>query len=49
MLKYREAYVDPGHDYYQQKYRERVIKNLERKAQELGMKLIPDPVEARVS
>lgn len=43
MLKYRDEYVDPGQDYYQQKYRERVIKNLERKAQELGMKLIPNP------
>ena len=43
MLKYREAYLDPGQDYYQQKYRERVIKNLDRKAQELGMKLVPNP------
>ena len=43
MLKYRDEYVDPGQDYYQQKYRERVIKNLERKAQELGMKLVPNP------
>jgi len=38
MLKYRDEYVDPGQDYYQQKYRDRVIKNLERKAQSVFLK-----------
>ena len=41
MLKYRVQYIDPGQDYYEQKYRDRVIKNLQRKAQELGMQLVP--------
>jgi len=41
MLKYRDAYVDPGQDYYQQQYQDRVIKNLQRKAKDLGMQLVP--------
>lgn len=43
MIKYREEYVDPGQDYYEQKYQDRVIKNLQRKAQQLGMQLVPLP------
>lgn len=42
MLKRREEYVDPGASYYQEKYRERVVKNLERKAEKLGYKLVPN-------
>jgi len=42
MLKYRQAYVDPGQNYYEQKYRERRLKNLKRQAKELGLKLIPE-------
>lgn len=41
MLKYRDQYLDPGQDYYEQKYRERIIKNLQRKAKELGLQLVP--------
>jgi transposase len=41
MLKYRQDYVDPGQDYYEQQYRERVLKNLNRKAKALGMELVP--------
>jgi transposase len=44
MLKYRVDYVDPGQDYYEQKYRERIIKNLQRKAQALGMQLVSAPI-----
>ena len=43
MLKYGEEYNDPGQDYYEQQYRERVIKNLQRKARELGMELVSQP------
>jgi transposase len=43
MLKYRQAYKDPGQDYYEQKYQERVLKNLKRKAEELGFDLVPQP------
>lgn len=41
MLKYRQDYVDPGQDYYEQQYRDRVLKNLKRKAKSLGMDLVP--------
>ena len=41
MLKYRQDYVDPGQDYYEQQYRARVLKNLKRKAKSLGMNLVP--------
>jgi transposase len=41
MLKYRTQYIDPGQDYYEQKYRDRVVKNLQRKGNELGKKLVP--------
>jgi transposase len=41
MLKYKSEYKDPGADYYEQQYRSRVIKNLERKAKKLGLELVP--------
>jgi len=41
MLKHKQEYNDPGQDYYEQKYRERVIKNLERRAKDLGLQLVP--------
>ena len=41
MLKYGQEYNDPGQDYYELKYQERVIKNLQRKAKEFGMELVP--------
>jgi transposase len=41
MLKYRQPYVDPGERYYEQQYRERVIRNLRRKAASLGLELKP--------
>jgi transposase len=44
MLKHKEQYHDPGQDYYEQKYRERVIRNLQRRAKELGMDLVPQGV-----
>jgi hypothetical protein len=44
MLKYKQAYQDPGQDYYQQMYQERAVKNLKRKAKALGFDLVPQPV-----
>jgi transposase len=41
MLKHKQAYNDPGQDYYEQKYHERVIKNLQRRAKDLGLELVP--------
>lgn len=43
MLKNRKTYNDPGQDYYEQKYRERVINNLKRRAKELRRELVPSP------
>ena len=41
MLKHGSEYVDPGQDYYEEKYRERIIKNLHKKAKNLGYKMVP--------
>ena len=41
MLKFGEAYVDRGIEYYEQKYREQEIKALHRKANALGLRLSP--------
>ncbi len=43
MLKRREPYHDRGADHYDQQYRQRVIRNLQRKAARLGMRLEPIP------
>lgn len=39
-LKYGKEYVDPGVQYYEKKYRNRVLKNLKRRARLLGYELI---------
>ncbi len=44
MLKNREAYKDPGEQYYIEKYRDRVVLNLKRRAASLGFEI--KPVEA---
>ncbi len=36
-----EAYIDPGVDYYEQKYQERLVQNLTKKAHSLGFELVP--------
>lgn len=36
-----QSYVDPGMDADQQKYQERVVKNLKKKALNLGFELVP--------
>ena len=41
MLKYGTEYVDQGQDYYEEKYRERIIKNLHKKANSLGFEMVP--------
>ena len=40
MLKNKTEYKDPGEEYYQEKYRNRVVRNLKKKAAELGFDLI---------
>jgi transposase len=41
MLKYGTAYVDRGVQYYEDQYRHRVVKNLHRRAEQLGFTLQP--------
>ena len=44
MLKFGEAYVEKGQGYYDQKFKERVLNNLSKRAKEFGFKLTPDDV-----
>ncbi len=50
MLKYGQEYVDAGQNYYESQYRERAMKNLTRRAKELGYNLVatqqPTPTAA---
>ena len=41
LLKYGTDYIDQGQDYYEKKYRDRVIKNLTKKAKSLGYEMVP--------
>jgi transposase len=41
MLSRREDYRDPGADYFEKQYRDRIVRNLQRKALEVGMALVP--------
>jgi transposase len=43
MLTKGEDYVDQGQAYYEEKYRERVVKNLTKRAEALGFQLTPAP------
>ena len=41
MLKNHEPYHDPGATYYEQRYRERKLRNLLRQAKQFGLRLEP--------
>ncbi len=41
MLTKGQEYTDQGQMYYEERYRERVVRNLNKKAAELGMQLVP--------
>jgi transposase len=43
MLTKGEQYVDRGQQYYEDQYRERVVRNLHKRAAQLGMQLVPSP------
>jgi transposase len=43
MLTKGEEYTDQGQQYYEERYRERVVRNLTKKASELGLQLVPCP------
>ena len=38
-------YHDPGVDSYEQQYQKRILKNLQKRADELGFALVPQPSE----
>ena len=40
ILKHGYEYVDAGQEYYEERYRSRVVQNLRRKAQEMGFELV---------
>ena len=40
MLKYGTKYVDLGQEYYEQRYQDRVVANLKRKAKQFGFELV---------
>jgi len=41
MLTKGQAYTDAGQQYYEDRYRERVVRNLTKRAQSLGLQLVP--------
>jgi hypothetical protein len=53
LMRYGKAYVEPGADYYERQYRERVLRALSRKAAALGYRLAQkqetSPVTGNVS
>ena len=40
MLKYGTEYVDLGQEYYEQRYQDRMVANLKRKAKQFGFELV---------
>ena len=41
MLTRGEEYTDQGQDYYEERYRERVLRALSQRAAKLGMQMVP--------
>ena len=41
VLRYGWVYQDPGADYYEERYHQRIVRNLQRRAQSLGFELSP--------
>jgi len=39
LMRYGKSYVEPGAEYYEQQYRQRVLRNLSRRAKNLGFEL----------
>ncbi|MFN3809600.1 MAG: hypothetical protein ACK4S6_03185 [Roseateles asaccharophilus] len=38
-----EEYTDAGQDYFEERYRERVLRKLTERAEKLGMRIVPAP------
>ncbi len=49
MLTKGEEYTDQGQAYYEERYRQRVLHNLNRRAQQLGMTLVPTAPAAQAA
>jgi transposase len=49
MLKQGTSYTDAGQDYYEQQYKQRAVRSLERRAQSLGFALVPTAPELSVT
>lgn len=45
-LRYGLSYTDPGASYYDDRYRQRVVHNLARRAKQMGFSLVPAPFDA---
>jgi hypothetical protein len=46
MLKYGEQYLEKGMKYYEEKYRDHEIRNILKKAKELGLEITLNPAAA---
>jgi len=44
MLTKGTEYTDQGQDYYEERYRQRVMHLLAKRAEKLGMQLVPAPL-----
>mgnify|MGYP005662603453 FL=1 len=42
MIKHGAEYVDQGEAFYEQEHKERIIKNLKRRAKEMGLSLVSE-------
>ena len=49
VLRYGKEYCDPGVDYYEKRYQQRVLKSLQNRAKQFGMVVMPEPKFAEVS
>lgn len=47
-LRFGLTYADPGADYYEQRYRERVVHGLQRRARQLGYMLVENPAAGSI-
>ncbi|MDO9528597.1 MAG: IS110 family transposase [Syntrophales bacterium] len=48
MMKYGRNYVEPGVEYYEAQYRNRVLSNLKKRAKRLGYELIANPIPVTI-
>jgi transposase len=42
-LRFGTTYADPGASYYEERYRQRLIQHLQRRARHFGFALVADP------